>query len=317
MKKALKYIGILIGIIILFIIAFVVYINVMGVPNYSPPDPITFNVVPDSSKVALGYKLTLANCTHCHSPLQGNQLIGRQLLDMGPDFGIIYSSNITQHPTAGIGNWSDGELAYFLRTGIRKDGSFSPPYMPKFPLMADTDLEAIIAYLRSDHPTVQANDHETPPSKPSFLVKALTNTVIKPYPYPEKPIAKPDIKDQVAYGKYLATGQLGCYHCHSADFTKVNSLEPEKSLGFFGGGNKIYDHYGDLHLSSNITMHETGIADYTADQFVKAVRQGIKADGQHVNLGMPIFPTLQEDEVLAIFEYLKTVPSIDNAVVHE
>lgn len=66
--------------------------------------------------------------------------------------GKIYSQNITQDSTYGIGNWTDAELLYLLRTGIKKDGQYIPPYMAKLTVTSDQDINAIISFLRSDDP---------------------------------------------------------------------------------------------------------------------------------------------------------------------
>ena len=41
---------------------------------------------------------------------------------------------------AGIGNWSDGDLIYLIRTGLKPDGQYIPPYMPKLVNISDEDL---------------------------------------------------------------------------------------------------------------------------------------------------------------------------------
>ena len=81
-------------------------------------------------------------------------LTGRRM-DEAPQFGAIYSKNITAHPEFGIGSWTDGQLAYLLRTGIKPDGSFLP-IMARLPHMSDEDVASIIAFLRSDHVWVAA-----------------------------------------------------------------------------------------------------------------------------------------------------------------
>ena len=80
-----------------------------------------------------------------------------RLLSEAPQFGEIHSANITNDTIAGIGKLTDGELIYFIRTGIKPDGEYVPPYMPKLVHIADEDLYSIIAYLRSDDNFVQAN----------------------------------------------------------------------------------------------------------------------------------------------------------------
>lgn len=53
------------------------------------------------------------------SPETG-KVTGRFLQETPAEFGQIYSRNITSHPEKGIGSWTDGELAFLLRTGIRR-----------------------------------------------------------------------------------------------------------------------------------------------------------------------------------------------------
>src|SRR5690606_15717957 len=121
--------------------------------------------------------------------------------------------------------------------------------------------------------------------------------------------------DQVTYGKYLANGALQCFECHSADFSTNNALHPEKSKGFYGGGNPMPDLDGKIVHTANITMDEkTGIGTWTEDDFVKAVRFGSRPDGTPIMYPMEKYSLLTDDEVKAIFAYLKTVPTIENDV---
>jgi hypothetical protein len=96
----------------------------------------------------------------------------------------VVSKNITRHPDKGIGGWTDGELAYLVRTGISRDGR----YIPQLPHLADEDLASIIAFLRSDHP-MTAPDAVDPPGRtqPSFLTKALSGGGVWTAPLPERP----------------------------------------------------------------------------------------------------------------------------------
>ena len=188
--------------------------------------------------------------------------------------------------------------------------------MPKFPLLSDEDLEAIIAYLRSDRPEVQATETEPPACKPSFMTKALSRFAFKPLPYPEKAVTAPTPTDQVAYGSYLATGRLGCFHCHSADFKTNNELVPEKSVGFFAGGNKLFDMEGQVVYSPNITMDkETGIGNWTEEDFLQAVKWGQNPRGGTYAYPMLPYTTIPDEDIRAIYAYLKTVPALKNDVV--
>ena len=57
------------------------------------------------------------------------------------------AANITSHPTAGIGAWSDQEIARAITQGILRDGrALKPPMAFRFYAgLKDGDLAAIIA----------------------------------------------------------------------------------------------------------------------------------------------------------------------------
>ena len=76
------------------------------------------------------YVANAAGCIGCHTaetkdaaPYAG----GRALKT---PFGTFYGPNITPHPNAGIGRWSEADLAKAVRLGERPDGAH---YFPAFP----------------------------------------------------------------------------------------------------------------------------------------------------------------------------------------
>jgi hypothetical protein len=156
-----------------------------------------------------------------------------------------------------------------------------------------------------------------PASKQSFLTKFLvTIGAFKPFEYPTAPIPEPDTTDMVKWGRYIALYQYECYACHSKDFATNDYDHPEKSPGFFGGGNKMYTMEGKKIQTLNITMDKTnGIGNWTEDQFISAVKSSVVPGNQHA-LRYPMQPylNLTDKEVKAIYAYLKTVPTLDNKV---
>ncbi len=314
MKKLLRYSLYLIALVLVVITGFAAFIQFSGIPTYEAKEyPIKVESTPE--KVLHGKKLASMLCVKCHLNPETNSLSGKFLADSPPVFGRIYSKNITQSNMHGIANWTDGQIVYLLRTGIRPDGTFVPPYMPKFNGMADYDVESILAWLRSDDPMLAANETVPPPSEPSFFTKFLTTVAIKPLPYDGSPRALPDTNDAVAHGKYMATYQLQCFACHSKDFAKVNDLQPELSLGFFGGGNPMTNYDGKVINTANITMdEETGIGTWTEADFIKAVKQMQTPHGKVLQYPMEPYPLLSDKEVSHIYAYLKTVPKVRNRV---
>lgn len=299
--------------IFFILIAFAVYVYSTDIPYY---DVSTIEYVAQSSPKSIerGEKLTSMLCASCHLNRETGKLTGIKMIEAPPEFGEIYSQNITQDKTYGIGNWSDGELLYLLRTGIKKNGQYAPPYMAKLPKMADEDIDAIISFLRSDHEMVKADSTKDTPSKPSFLTKLLSRVAWKPFPMPKAKTYVPDSSNTTEFGKYLANN-LECFSCHSADFKTNDFLKPESSKGYFGGGNKPLDEKGRVMLTPNLTPDkETGIGNWSKEKFVKAVKYGIKEGEPALSYPMAPYSRLSDYEVGAIFEYLKTIPPIKNKV---
>jgi mono/diheme cytochrome c family protein len=312
MKRFLKITGIILGLILLVLLIAAAYINFAPLPTYETKS-LDIEVVSDSTAVAEGKRMAQMVCFQCH--MNNGKLMGGIMEEADSPFGLIHTPNITQDIENGIGKYTDGELAYLLRTGIKRDGGYAPPWMPKFPHLADKDLNNIIAYLRSDAPEVQPSDVAQPDDQPSFLVKMLLRVAFKPLPYDGKPISAPPATEREAFGNYLATAKLDCFGCHSPDFKTQNILEPEKTPGYFSGGNKFKTEDHGLVISANLTPdNSTGIGNWTEEQFIRVVKYGRKPDGTNVRPPMPPFVQLTDDEAAAIWAYLQTVPSIKQDV---
>ncbi|MBT5050068.1 MAG: cytochrome C, partial [Rhodospirillaceae bacterium] len=71
----------------------------------------------------------------------------------GP-WGIAVSRNITPHPEDGLGKWTDAQIMKAITEGVRPDGTkLNPPMAyPLYKTMKASDLNAIVAYLRSLKP---------------------------------------------------------------------------------------------------------------------------------------------------------------------
>ncbi|MGW8314587.1 MAG: c-type cytochrome [Bacteroidales bacterium] len=313
MKKPFKIVlfSLLGVILVLFILVMVV--NFSGIPYYeNQAEDIYVEVTPE--RVEEGARMAVLLCSQCHGSTDGK--MGGAYMQDAAGFGDIYAPNITQDPEHGaLSEYTDGELVYLLRTGIKKDGQYAPVWMPKFPNLSDEDINSIVAFLRSDDPLVQPSDNVTPPLKPNLLAKMLSRTVFKPLPYPEEPIKAPPPSDRVAYGKYLATAKFDCYSCHSADFKTIDIMDPERSKGYFGGGNVLYDKEMHKVLSANLTMDKaTGIGDWTEAEFIRTLRFGMKPDNTPLRYPMLPAPMITDEEASAIWAYLQTIPTIENKV---
>lgn len=111
---------------------------------------------------------------------------------------------------------------------------------------------------------------------------------------------------QIEHGRYLAT-LADCTACH----TKKDGSKP------FAGGRPIETPFGII-ASANITPdRETGIGNWTDDQFDNALRRGIRPDGSRLYPAMPYtaYTKLSRDDVNAIRAYLATVEPVKNPVI--
>jgi cytochrome c2 len=314
MKKALKIAAAVLAGLVLLIALFAAYVAVRGIPSYAP-GAVRMKVEVTPARVDRGRKFVKLLCAECHIDPTTRQLTGKRMEDAPAEFGPIYSRNITMDPAHGIGAWSDGEIAYLLRTGIGRDGRYIPPYMAKLPHLADEDLNAIIAFFRSGDPLVAPVAKDPPGvTQPSFLTKLLSTLVFKPLPYPSAPIPLPDPENELALGRYLVVN-LECWSCHSPDFKTINVMEPEKTPGFLSGGNPMLDFGGRTVPTANITFdEETGIGRWSKADFIRALRDGVRPDGRRILYPMGVTPELDDRELSAMYAYLQSAPKIRNAV---
>ena len=313
MKKFLKILGIIVAIVLLVGLAGFSFIEIRGIPSYEVKK-INYTVQVTPERVARGKKITLLLCADCHRSNQTGKLTGRPMTETPKEFGTIYTQNITQDKTYGIGGWTDGELIYLLRTGIKRDGKYAPPYMAKLPHMSDEDLNSVIAFLHSDDPLVTASATPDIPCEPSFLTKFLCMVAFKPFKMPAQKIDMPDTNNAVQFGKYLVFN-LECFTCHSADYKTDNWEEPALSKGYLGGGNKPLDRDGKIIVTQNLTPdNETGIGSWTEQRFVNAIKYGTMENDRSLRFPMVPYIYLTDTEAKAIYAYLKTVPPIKNKV---
>lgn len=105
--------------------------------------------------------------------------------------------------------------------------------------------------------------------------------------------------DVLARGEYLSRA-ADCIACHTAPGGKP-----------YAGGLAFKLPFGTIY-SSNITSDKTyGIGGWSDEQFVRAVREGVGADGRHLYPAFPYtsYTQLSRQDVLAIKAYLFSLPA--------
>jgi mono/diheme cytochrome c family protein len=110
---------------------------------------------------------------------------------------------------------------------------------------------------------------------------------------------------QVQRGEYLARAG-DCISCHT-----TQGGPP------YAGGYRLNTPFGYV-LSSNITPDpDTGIGGWSADDFYRAMHDGVNPHGQLLYPAMPydFYSKVTREDIDAIFAYLRTVKPVRNAVV--
>jgi len=319
--KNLKKISLwLIVVIVILISSSMIYLKFV-LPDIEPAPVLTVERTPE--RIARGEYLAnhVAVCIDCHStrdwsrfsgpPTEGTLGRGGDVFDQKFGFpGTYYAKNITPE---GISHYTDGELFRTITTGVDKKGKALFPVMPfhYYGQMDEEDIKSIIAYIRTLKPIA----NPVPESKSDFPMSLLINTL----PHQPHFTKLPPKTDVVNYGKYLITA-ASCIECHTK-FEKGSLVAGTE----YGGGREFPFPDGSILRSSNISPDEdTGIGGWDVDVFVSLFQAhsdsatlNTKLNPGDFNSIMPwtMYGKMNEEDLKAIFAYLKTVAPIKNEVV--
>ena len=316
MKKKIKWFLLL---IVFGVVVLLLYVK-LALPNVGELEYLS--IEPTEKRLERGKYLAnhVSVCIDCHSTRNWNEFSGPlvegtlgkggEVFDQKYGFpGAFYSKNITAF---GIGKWTDAEVLRAIASGVSKDGKALFPIMPhpNFGKMDKEDLISIIVYLRSLRPI----ENIVPESKADFPMNFIINTIPKAPNYS----TIPSKNDAVAYGGYLFNA-ASCSECHS----KQEKGKPIEGMEL-AGGFEFPMATGGIAISSNITQDkETGIGKWTEADFVNRFK--FYTDSTYVsykvakgsfNTTMPwtMYGGMKEEDLKAIYAYLKTVKPIHNSV---
>ena len=176
------------------------------------------------------YLAKAGGCLGCHTeekekaaPFAG----GRALKT---PFGTFYGPNITPHPEAGIGKWSEADFMRAMREGRRPDGAnYFPafPY-PSFTLVTDADLRDLWAFLRS----LPANARASEPHDLGFLYRWRFMVGFWKWLFFTPGPMAPNAANR---GEYLVRALGHCGECH----TPRNFLGATKKDQFLAGAKDV------------------------------------------------------------------------------
>lgn len=244
----------------------------------NPVPDISVAVTPE--RVARGTRFE-PYCSGCHAPQAGDPMTGRDFLgEDAPPIGSFHAPNLTP---VNLEAWSDGEIIRAIREGVHRSGR-SLLIMPSRVMrnLSDSDVQAIVAYLRSLPP----EGSRTPPNRLNVLGAVMANVapIFQVQPPITGPVTAPQAGPTADYGAYLSS--LTCGLCHGDELLGNAEFRAPPLIG--------------IPLA------------WDEQQFIGFMRTGVRPDGSNVDSeAMPwedLSRFLQEDDELrAIYAHIKDV----------
>ena len=232
-----------------------------------------------AARIAHGQRISVVlGCHGCHT----DKLTGENIFDDAPQFGVMYAPNLTQF----VPRHSDTQIEAILRTGVeptRKDLWGMPSSV--FQNLSASDMEALIAYLRSLRP---AGELSPPPRISALAKKQFIDTgQVKPEAQfvAEAKLKPPvDLGPRYRLGRYITS--VTCAECHGSDLTGTKDLEPGLN-------------------SPNLIV----VGGYTRADFERLMTTGVPVGGRKLRLMDEIathrFTKMTPHERDALYAYLK------------
>lgn len=292
MKRALKWLGIIGGGLLLPVMVGAAGLAVLGSIRLGQSRTVEARAVTvqrDEAALARGEHLVDVFCRDCH----GADLRGRAFFDGGP-IGTIHAANLT-----GLAEThSDADLVRAIRHGLDQDGR-QLMIMPaeSFIHFSQEDLAAVIAYLK----TVPRAGEEQPLPQIGPVGRILVGAGLFDSSMPatyidhELPFpAMPAVGDDAAYGQYLAGF---CQSCHGADLAGGQPPDPESPA------------------APNLTP-AGNLGAWTEEDFLTVMRTGRTPDGRQLNPAFMPWTSigkLADAELRGLWRYLGSLSPQETA----
>ena len=250
------------------------------------------------------YLAKAGGCLGCHTEEKEKAVPYAGGRALKTPFGTFYGPNITPHPQAGIGRWSEADFVRALREGRRPDGAHYFPAFPypSFTLITDADLRDLWAYLRARPP----NGRQSEPHdlgffyRWRFLVGIWKWLFFTPGPFAPDPGQSAVLNR----GRYLVTALGHCGECH----TPRNFLGAPKKSRFLGGAK-----FGEGTAASNLTPTRLGKqADAELKEFLRTAMtpEGDVAAASMAEVVQNTTGQLTPQDLDALVAYLRSLPPL-------
>lgn len=247
----------------------------------------------------------IGGCASCHAAERSEGEARLRLLGgrrFATPFGTFVAPNITPHPEAGIGRWSEAEFVSAMLFGTAPDGAH---YYPAFPYasyarMEMGDVRDLWAFLR----TLPADPRPNDPHEVGFPFSIRRGIGVWKLLYLRDGPVVAGLAGEAEAGRYLVEGPGHCGECH----TPRDALGgPDLSAWLAGAPNP--DGPGRI---PNITPGKLG---WSAKDIAYYLESGFTPDYDSAGGGMAEVirntAALTPADRAAIAAYLKAVPAVD------
>ena len=246
------------------------------------------------------YVARASGCMSCH----GEDLSGGYQVET--PMGTIVASNISPSREYGIGGYDRDDLAAVLRRGVSPDRRLYPamPYA-SYRGMTDADIDALFVWLQDQPPVEEAPLHQTDLPFPFNIRTGVIawNALFlgsRELPTPDDPVLR--------RGAYLVDHLGHCGECHTprSDFF---AMQDDRYLA----GAEI-----DGWLAPNLTSDPvSGIGAWSDQDLIDYLSTGqagniVQAAGPMAEFVRHGTSHLDDDDLVAMVAYLRTIPAIDS-----
>ncbi len=296
MRNALKWIGFVLGGLVILVVLFVVVMFAIGSSRLNKTydvQPATVTITANAAALERGAYIYSVSCAGCH----GEDGSGKIVLD-DPGLGYIAGPNLTPGQ-GGVGSaYSDADFVRAIRHGVDANGK-PLMIMPSkaYGQFGEEDLSAIIAYVQ-DLPAVDNDLGDKALKPPGHILLALgAFGDILAAEVIDHNAALPSMPTQgvtVEYGEYLVnTGD--CATCHGPDLAGMQGPEP------------------GAPFSSNLTPGGV-LAIWSAEEYIETMRTGTTPYGKQLDPNyMPWISLgkMTDDDLTAMFLYLQSLSAVE------
>jgi mono/diheme cytochrome c family protein len=296
MRKVIKWIGIVIGGLVVLIIVFVGVMFATGTARLNKSyavQPATVNIPDDADAIERGAYLYSFSCAGCH----GEDGSGKVVFD-DPALGYIPGPNLTAGQ-GGVGSvYTVADFVRAIRHGVDTEGK-PLMIMPSkgYGFFSDEDLGALITYI-VQIPAVDNDLGDKNLKPPGRILLALgafgdilaAEVIDHSAPSP----SSPEQGVTSAYGEYLVNNG-DCATCHGPDLAGMQGPEP------------------GAPFSTNLTPGGV-LAIWSAEEFIETMRTGTTPYGRQLDpdfMPWKSIAKMTDDDITAMFLYLQSLPAVE------